>query len=77
MSIEKINVVLKAGKENQKRHKIEQKSLLCQADVQKYDEGENAVNARQIFKCLGETDPDVEVMTVITCLYYVPSIDLV
>ena len=81
LSIEKINAVLrslelwrngyimKASKENQNRHKIEQKSLLCQADVQKYDEGENAVNAKQIFKRLGETGPDVEVtMTDYVCI---------
>ena len=81
LSIEKINAVMrslelwrkgyimKAGEGNQKRRKIEQKSLLCQADVQKYDEGENAVNARQIFKCLEETDPDVEVtMTDYVCI---------
>ena len=66
LSFEKINVamisleiwhkgyVMKAGMENQKRHKNEQPNLTSQADVQKFDEGENAVNARQIFKCLEE-----------------------
>ena len=66
LSFEKINVVMrslqiwrkgyvmKAGRENQKRHKNEQQNLISQGDVQKFDEGENAVNARQIFKCLEE-----------------------
>ena len=63
LSFEKINVVMrsleilhkgyvmKAGRENQKRHKNEQQNLISPADVQK---GENAVNAKQIFKCLEE-----------------------
>ena len=46
--------VIKAGRENQKRHKNEQQNLISKADVQKGDEGENDVNARQIFKHLEE-----------------------
>ena len=65
LSLDKINAVMrslemwrkgyvmKAGRENQKRRKNEQQNLISQADVQKYD-GENAVNARQIFKRLEE-----------------------
>ena len=44
--------VLKEGKGNQKRRKKEQKNLITQADVQKYDNGQNSIYARHIFEVL-------------------------
>ena len=44
--------VRKEGKENQKRHKKEQKKLITEADVQKYDSGQNSIYARHIFEVL-------------------------